>query len=255
MRFHGLSRELELIWHFANHNLSARYKGSGLGFIWSFAHPCILFFTYYVAFKFIIKTPFTESHTVSFAFAVFYWYWIAQCLSEAPIIFLINRHLLAKVPIKLSSLVGAAILSQGLHFTITILTLSIIAWVIVGSVPSILLILTAVFFSSIFFFSVYLILGILNVFYRDIQHLIANLITPLFFFTPVVYDFESLKPEIKTLLFGNPLTAYTLVFKASVVRSPEILTYVILVIIWTLIFVLLAIVVVRCYRKSLLDRL
>lgn len=251
----SLSKEVYLAYQLAIHNVRARYKNSALGFMWSFAYPCILFATYYLAFRVVIKTPFTDEGTVTFAFSIFYWYWFAQCLGEAPSILLNNKHLIAKVPIKLKTLVLSAVLSQTIHFSITILTLVLISAAGFGLFPNIPLMFLSVLLTSIFFLGLYPFLGILNVFFRDVQHLVSNLTTPLFFFTPVVYDFEKLSSDIQTVLLFNPASSLMLCFKSSVQHSDHLTTYLLLASVWLLVIVFFSQLAQKKLLKQVLDRL
>ncbi|MCX7952149.1 MAG: ABC transporter permease [Deltaproteobacteria bacterium] len=248
-------KDIYIAWRLALHNLIARYRNSLLGFFWSFTYPCVLFLTYYVAFQVVLKTPFTDKDTLTFGFSIFFWYWIAQCLSEAPLIFITNRHLLSKVPLKVITLTVSAVLAQVIHFLFTVATMTFISILFFGFVPAFQWALMSVVLSALFFCCAYVILGTLNVFFRDIQHLVTNLMTPLFFFTPVIYDFEKLDKYIQTLLLINPLTSFTLLFKNSVTDLSGSAAYFLIALSWLLVNFSLASFVYKKLIKKMLDRL
>jgi ABC-2 type transport system permease protein len=60
-----------------------------------------------------------------------------------------------------------------------------------------------------------LLLGALNVYFRDVEHIISALGMPWFFLTPIFYTLDQLpqglqdRPELVNLLYyGNPVTPY-----------------------------------------------
>jgi ABC-type polysaccharide/polyol phosphate export permease len=72
--------------------------------------------------------------------------------------------------------------------------------------------LTALFFipllllHALILFGLVLITSSLNVFYRDIQHLTVNLLTLLFFLTPIVYPISIVPENFRETLYFNPFT-------------------------------------------------
>jgi ABC-type polysaccharide/polyol phosphate export permease len=68
------------------------------------------------------------------------------------------------------------------------------------------------------------ILATLNVFYRDISHLVNVLLLPLFFLTPVFYSLDSFPrqpPEwlIMVFRYGNPVTPYIESIRATALQG------------------------------------
>jgi ABC-2 type transport system permease protein len=78
-----------------------------------------------------------------------------------------------------------------------------------------------------------------NVFFRDVEHLLAILFLPWFFLTPVFYDLEQLPGAsehawlIDVLRYGNPVTPYVETLRGAVlqgvVAGPTLLAYVFIV--------------------------
>ena len=54
-----------------------------------------------------------------------------------------------------------------------------------------------------------LALSALNVFYRDVQHLVGNMLTFLFFLCPVVYPASAVPARFRFLLDANPFAVLT----------------------------------------------
>jgi lipopolysaccharide transport system permease protein len=59
------------------------------------------------------------------------------------------------------------------------------------------------------------LLSSLNVAFRDLQHVVVNLVQMAFFLTPVLWPVEQLSPELREkVLFGNPMAAVTQAYRA-----------------------------------------
>jgi ABC-type polysaccharide/polyol phosphate export permease len=55
-------------------------------------------------------------------------------------------------------------------------------------------------------------LGALNVQYRDVQHLVTNLLTFLFFLCPILYPVSSVPEQFRFTLDLNPLALFTVFY-------------------------------------------
>jgi len=69
------------------------------------------------------------------------------------------------------------------------------------------------------------LLSIVNVFFRDVEHLLAVMFLPWFFLTPVLYALEELPAAaahrwlIDLLRYGNPVTPYVEGFRATLLQA------------------------------------
>ena len=64
----------------------------------------------------------------------------------------------------------------------------------------------------VFTLALAVVLGMLTVRYRDLQHLLANMITLWFFLTPVLYPVNMVPASFHPLLFANPMTPIVLAY-------------------------------------------
>ena len=83
------------------------------------------------------------------------------------------------------------------------------------------------------------LLSIVNVFFRDVEHLLAVMFLPWFFLTPVLYGLEQLPAAeshawlIDLMRYGNPVTPYVEGFRATLLQDtvpgPALLLYIFVV--------------------------
>ncbi|SFM64371.1 lipopolysaccharide transport system permease protein [Ectothiorhodospira mobilis] len=191
--------------------LRSRYSGSLLGISWAVIQPFSLIVLYSVVFSNIMR-PLLADHDAPIAYTVYLcagllsWNLHSELLSRCVGIFVHNGNLLKKVSFPKLTLPAIAILVALFNFAIIMLIfqglLLVIGyfpgWVALAALPVIAILVT---------FSVGLgLLGAtINVFYRDVEHLLAMVLQFWFWFTPIVYTLRILPDWVADLLVFNPM--------------------------------------------------
>jgi lipopolysaccharide transport system permease protein len=210
-----LFRYRELFGSLFRRDLRAKYKGSVLGLVWSLAHPVVLMLVYLLVFSVMLKIQTAEyDHYWLFLLSGLpVWVFFSTSLQSASRSLLENANLIRKVhfPRQLVPLSMVATQLVGLAVMIVIvIVLSLVfipaardtVWL---SVPLAALIVC-------FVAGLALAVAALNAIYRDVEHIVAALLLPWFFLTPVLYSLEAIPgvsehPRLVDLVhWGNPLT-------------------------------------------------
>jgi lipopolysaccharide transport system permease protein len=205
VRFRGLIVSL------VARELKARYRGSVLGFLWSFINPLLLLLVY--SFVFTTVMPNTTVGVQPFVLFMFCgilpWNWFSSSLSEAAGSLIAGGNLIKKVLFPAEVLPLVNVLTNMVHF---FLGLPILAafFVIYGRYPlpmNVLWFPVAVLVQLIFTCALALIVSALAVHFRDIRDILANLLTLWFFATPIIYPWFQPSVQPYHLLFDiNPFT-------------------------------------------------
>src|SRR5207247_339467 len=120
--FHNLARLLRhrgLIQSLVARELKARYRGSVLGFFWSFINPLLLLSVY--SFVFAVVLPGTHSSAVD-PYALFLfcgilpWTWFSSALSESAGSLIAGGNLIKKVLFPAEVLPIVSVLANMIHF-------------------------------------------------------------------------------------------------------------------------------------------
>jgi ABC-type polysaccharide/polyol phosphate export permease len=93
------------------------------------------------------------------------------------------------------------------------------------SVPDQLWLVPVVLILALIFVSgIVLGLSALNVFFRDISHILEPLLTLMFYATPIIYDRNgpTMPSYVKSLLLFNPLTHFIEAFRAAILGQGDI---------------------------------
>jgi ABC-type polysaccharide/polyol phosphate export permease len=213
--FHNLAQLVRyrgLIQSLVARELKARYRGSVLGFFWSFINPLLLLLVYSFVFKYVLpnKNPSAEPYELFLFCGILPWTWFASSLMESSGVLISGGNLIKKVLFPAEVLPIVTVLANMVHFffglPILVVFLALasghqrppmteVAWFPV--VVLVQLMLTAGFA---------LILSALTVHFRDIRDILSNILTVWFFATPVIYPWFDAPEGTKKFLSFNPMT-------------------------------------------------
>lgn len=205
VRYRGLIQSL------VARELKARYRGSVLGFFWSFINPLLLLLIY--SFVFTVVLPGTRPESLE-PYALFMfcgilpWTWFSSSLSESSQVLIAGGNLIKKVLFPAEVLPIVTVLANMVHFFLGLpilaiflvwyqrpLQLSEVVWF--PAVVLVQLVLTV---------SLGLLVSALTVHFRDIKDILSNLLTFWFFATPIIYPMAAAPAFGRRLLNLNPFT-------------------------------------------------
>ncbi len=215
-----LLRHRTLIQILVTRELKARYRGSILGFFWSFANPLLLLLVYTFVFS-VVLAGFRPVDIEPYALFLFCgllpWTWFSTALTDSSNVLLANGNLLKKVLFPAEVLPVVAVVANMVHFLLALPILLLGLAFFAASVPSPIELLwfpAVVAVQFLLTLGLGLFLAALTVHFRDIRDLLANLLTLWFFATPIIYPmalvaergprFGSLPPLGKVLMDLNP---------------------------------------------------
>ena len=194
--------------------LSARYRGGALGFLWSLVNPLLLLLVYATVFRFVFAPRADVRPYALFLFSgVLVWGFVSSALHDAVETFRTNGPLLRKTTVSPevfpAACVGARLAHLGL--ALPILAAAIVWAAARGSVrpgpamaafPLVLLLLTVAVFGLA------LAVSALAVHFGDVRDIVGNLLTLAFFLTPVLYPVSAVPERFRPLLRANPFATF-----------------------------------------------
>jgi homopolymeric O-antigen transport system permease protein len=189
-----LGRYRGLIQALVARELKARYRGSVLGFFWSFVNPLLLLTIYSFVFAKILPSADlkTRPYEVFMFCGLLPWTWFSASLLEASGALISGGNLIKKVLFPAEILPIVSVLSNMVHFFLGLLILAGFM-VFEGHYPDwneIAWFPVIVFVQLIFTCALALALSALTVHFRDIRDLLTNLLTFWFFATPIIYSYQ-----------------------------------------------------------------
>jgi lipopolysaccharide transport system permease protein len=210
-----LVRYRELFGSLFRRDLRAKYKGSVLGLAWSLAHPVVLMLVYLFVFSVLlrIQTADYEHYWLFLLAGLPVWVFFATSLQSASRSLLENANLIRKVRFPRQLVPLSMVATQLVGFAVMVVIVVALSLVFVPDARDTVW-LALPLAVPIVALSAGLALAVasLNALYRDVEHIVAALLLPWFFLTPVLYSLEGIPgvqdhPRLVELVhWGNPLT-------------------------------------------------
>ena len=185
--------------------LRARYRGSFLGFLWSFLNPLLLMLVYVLVFSVYLRVP--QANYAVFLFAgLLPWLWFSSSLGHATGVIVGGGALVKRVLFPAEVLPLVSVLSNMVNFLLSLPLLFL--FLLLFGIP---VTPWAAFLPLLLALQLLLTVGLalplaaLNVHLRDVEQILGNLLILWFFLSPVLYPASTVPASFRPLYFLNPL--------------------------------------------------
>ena len=211
LRYRGLIQSL------VARELKARYRGSVLGFFWSFVNPLLLLLIYAFVFNYVLPSRVEGiPHYELFMFCgILPWTWFSSSLLESSGVLISGGNLIKKVLFPAEILPLVTVLSNMVHFFLGLPILA--AFLLYYQRPLHIAELgwfpVVVAVQLVFTLGCALILSALTVHFRDIRDILGNLMTFWFFATPIIYPYFVMESWQMRILQFNPFTHLAITYQ------------------------------------------
>lgn len=200
-----LSRHSLLVRALVVRELKARYRGTVLGFLWSFLNPLVLLLVYALVFAYYLRSGIPD-YAAFLACGLLPWIWFSSAVIEGTSSIVEGANLVNKALFPAEVLPLVAVFSNLIHFLLGLPILAIFLVFYDKGLSSLALLLPLLLLVQLVFTTALVLLfSTLNVFYRDLKHIIGNLLTLWFFLSPVVYDASQVPARFAWTLELNPM--------------------------------------------------
>lgn len=204
-RYRGLIQSL------VARELKARYRGSVLGFLWSFINPLLLLGIYSFIFTTIMpnRVEGVQPYSLFMLCGILPWTWFSASLTEASGSLIAGGNLIKKVLFPAEVLPIVSVLANMIHFALAlpIVVLFLVIYRHPPDAAGLAWFPVAVLVQFIFTTGLALVLAALTVHFRDIRDILANVLMLWFFATPIIYPWSQKEVEAYRRYFDfNPFT-------------------------------------------------
>jgi lipopolysaccharide transport system permease protein len=210
-----LLRYRELFASLFARELRAKYRGSVLGLAWTLAHPLVLMAVYLVVFSVLWEATATDfDHYWLFLLCGLPpWVFFATSLQAASRSLLENANLIRKVRFPRQLVPLSVVATQLVAYAVMLAIVLVLSLVYVPRArDTVWLALPAAAVFALFVGGIALAVASANAVFRDVEHLVAALLLPWVFLTPILYRLQDVPgaeahPWLVDLIhWGNPLT-------------------------------------------------
>ncbi|WP_263147303.1 ABC transporter permease [Pseudomonas sp. RIT-PI-AD] len=200
----------------------SRYRNSLLGGAWMVLNPLAMIVVYTVIFSQLMKArlPGVDdglAYSIYLCAGVLTWGFFSEIIGRSQSVFLENANMIKKLSFPRICLPLIVVLNAGVNFAI-IFALFLGFLLVTGKLPgpALLGVLPVLAIQVLFSIGLGIILGVLNVFFRDVGQFVGILLQFWFWFTPIVYPLSVLPDAARAVIALNPMTpvigAYQTIF-------------------------------------------
>ena len=208
----AISRYAPLFRNLARREVRQRYKGSALGLAWALVTPAIMVAAYSIVFKFLLRIDIP--HYALFLFVgLTVWTFFMGGAQAAARSLVSNASLVTKVSfprqiVPLAVMTGNAFTAAAMF----VVALPLCVWLTEGELAPLVTLPLLVLLLAAFTVGFGLFVAALNVYFRDVEHILAAIAMPWIFVSPIFWSFDTVPGlsddkqwAIDLLHWGNPV--------------------------------------------------
>lgn len=231
--------------------LRGRYKGSVLGFLWTFINPLFQLIVYNFVFSIILKSTIDKYYLFLFV-ALIPWLFFSTCLQGGSSCILNQKDMVKKI-----------------YFPREVLPISFVTTAFVNMLFCFIIIFAVIFVSGvgvnfrallylpiIMLVEYILALGFtmlssaLTVYFRDLEHILGIIGMAWMYMTPIMYSHEIIPEKFQKVFYLNPMTSVIAAYRDILYykRIPELSTLLGAILLGVLIFI------IGCFTFSKLQK-
>jgi ABC-2 type transport system permease protein len=218
-------RHRELLGNLIRKELKVKYKNSALGFVWSLANPLLYLVVFSLVLVEFLRVSMPEYHFYLLS-GLLAWNFFAAVLPATSRAVVDNASLVTKIYFRREVLplaaVGAGVVNFVMQFGVLIAAMLVFSHQRFWDAGIVLLPMAALVLLLLLAGSG-LILACVNVYYRDVQHLLEVGLLALFWLTPIVYPSSLAQGRFWTVYLLNPMTPIVLGFQRALYARVSVL--------------------------------
>ncbi len=203
----------EMIVSLVRKDLKTRYKGSVLGFLWTFVNPLLQLLVYSLVFSVVMRVKMNQYYMYMFV-GLLPWIFFCNCVQNGAASVMAGQDLIKKI-----------------YFPRLVLPIATVSAAFMNMLFSMVVMFSALFFSGKGFSMYILYLPLLllllyllglglafvfsacNVYLRDLEHILGIITMSMFYATPIIYPVSMVPERFMKYLYLNPMTPVVMGFQ------------------------------------------
>lgn len=216
----ALAQHGPLFRNLVRREIRQRYKASAFGLLWTLINPAVMVGSYWFVFRFVFNTDVNPPFALFLFVGLSVWgVFMGGAQAATPSIVqnagLITKVKFARAIVPLSAMTGqwftvAAMFGVAVPLCAIFGHGSRLTWITVPPMLVLLMALTTGFS---------LLLSVVNVYFRDIEHILAALSLPWFFLTPILFSLDMVPngtgAAAAVLHYGNFVSPFVLTIRGA----------------------------------------
>lgn len=197
----------EMIVSLVRKDLRGRYKGSVLGFLWTFVNPLLQLCVYTLVFSTIMRSGIEKFYLFLFVALVPWLFFNSSVITGATCI-ISSKDLVKKIYFPREVLPIAYVTSSFVNmlFSFVIIFLAILFSGIGFNFKAILYLPIIMIVEYILALGIAMLTSALTVYFRDLEHILGIVTMAWMYLTPILYSVDMIPENLLPIFYLNPLT-------------------------------------------------
>lgn len=197
----------EMIFSLVKRDLKGRYKGSVLGFFWTFLNPLLQLAVYTMVFSTIMRSDIKDYYLFLFV-ALIPWIFFSTSLTGGAGCILAQQDMVKKIYFPREVLPIAYVTSQFINMLLSFIVVFIVL-VFAGyplrleALMGLPVVMAVEFILSLGFT---MVMSAITVYIRDLEYILGILSMAWQFLTPVMYSIDQIPEKVQWIFWFNPMT-------------------------------------------------
>ena len=221
--FAMIARYRTILWRTTYNELRSTYAGSALGMAWVVLGPMLLLSVYALVYAVIFRVRPTDMTVAEYILYVFSglvpFITFATAMTQGALSLPANKQVLLNTvfPAELVPLRSVLVASAGLPAGIVVLFFGDLLFSRLSA--TFLLVPFVILFQLMFLVGLSWVLSLATLLIRDIQQVLIYVTMLLLVVTPIAYTPDMIPPQLKILMYGNPLFYYVTSYQSLILLN------------------------------------
>ena len=203
----------ELIFSLTRKELKVKYRGSVLGFLWSLLNPILTMLVYSFVFSIVLRAG-IKDFAIFLICALLPFNFLSNSVNYGTSSIVANSNLVNKIYFPREIIPLSIVFANFVNFLFELIALFIVLAIMGYKFYLYLYLLPLIIFIQFFLVvGMTLLVSALNVFFRDLQHLITIIMMVWFFGTPIIYPMNMVPVNLQFILKANPMTVFSIFYR------------------------------------------
>jgi ABC-2 type transport system permease protein len=197
----------EMIFSLVRRDLKGRYKGSALGFLWTFINPLLQLIVYTFVFSVVMRSGIEDYYLFLFV-ALIPWIFFSTCITGGSTCIWAQQDMVKKIYFPREVLPIAYTTSQFINMLLSFLVVFLVL-LLSGkgiSLSALPYLIPCALLEYMLALGVAFIVSAVTVYLRDMEYVLGILSMALQFLTPVMYSTEMVPENLRPIYQLNPMT-------------------------------------------------
>lgn len=197
----------EMIFMLVRRDLRGRYKGSALGFLWTFLNPLLQLGVYTVVFSVIMRSDIDKYYLFLFV-ALIPWLFMATSVQGGATCIIGQQTLVTKIYFPRQVLPIAHVTTCFVNMLLCfVVVLVVVAFSIGLNVSVLIFLIPTMMIEYVLALGIAMLVSGITVYFRDMEHILGIAVMAWQFLSPIMYPKDWVPPQLMGVFMLNPMTS------------------------------------------------